>query len=109
MSLPADRSSSFNIVKTNKNCKILFRPILTSGSDRHSKKSRLWPMPYSAWQFRYTEQNKKESNLLLPLVTYVQTKGQEMAPYVIARLAFSGQSVGQIMDRVAQCECEIKC
>lgn len=29
---------AFNIVKPNKNCKLLYRPILTSGSDRHSKK-----------------------------------------------------------------------
>jgi len=65
-------------------------------------------MPYSARQFQYTEQKKKEPNLFLPFVTYVQTKGPETAPYVISRLAFRGSSVSQIMDRVAQCECEIK-
>jgi len=39
---------------------------------------------------------------------FKKKKGPEMAPYVIARLAFRGSSVSQIMDRVAECECEIK-
>jgi hypothetical protein len=45
-----------------------------------------------------TIQNKEESNLLPPFVTYVQTKGPEMAPYVIARMAYGGSSFSPIME-----------
>lgn len=65
-------------------------------------------MPCSARQFQYTEQNKKGIKFAPTIRHVCLNKGTRNGAVCYRQTGFRGQSVGQIMDRVAQGKYEIK-